>query len=60
MTVPVSADQLVEVIYRDAFKAAVDDCESILRNPLGRNPGKAAFEMRDWYASLPEDCDALV
>jgi hypothetical protein len=54
MTRPISADQLVGVIYRDVFKAAVDDCESVLRNPPGRNPGNAAIEMRDWYASLPE------
>ena len=49
---PISADQLIEVIYRDVFTAAVDDCE--LRNPPGKKPGKSAIEMRDWYVSLPE------
>src|ERR1700744_1607135 len=52
MMVPISADQLIEVIYRDVYKAAVDDCESVLENPPGRNPGDAALKMSTWYAGL--------
>jgi hypothetical protein len=54
VSVPINADQLVEVIYQDVFKAAVDDCETVLGNPPGRNPGEAALEMRDWYVGLSE------
>ena len=52
MTVPISADQLIEVIYRDVFKAAVDDCESVLERPPGRNPGQAALDASSWYSGL--------
>jgi len=52
MTVPISADQLIDIIYRDVFKAAVDDCESVLERPPGRNPGQAALDASSWYAGL--------
>jgi hypothetical protein len=52
MTVPISADQLIDIIYRDVFKAAVDDCESVLERPPGRNPGQAALDVSSWYAGL--------
>lgn len=52
MTLPISADQLIKVIYHDVFKAAVDDCESVLKHPPGRNPGQAALDASSWYSGL--------
>ena len=50
----ITADQLVGVIYRDVFVAAVEDSESILRNPPGRAPGQEALRLQQWYQDLPE------
>ncbi|TKA02972.1 hypothetical protein [Actinacidiphila oryziradicis] len=54
MTEHITADELVSVIYRDVFVAAVVDSESILRNPPGRAPGDEALRLQRWYLDLPE------
>jgi hypothetical protein len=53
MTRPISAGEFIDVIYRDVFVSAIEDTESVLRNPPGRNPGAMAIEMQEWYLGLP-------
>lgn len=50
----ISADELVDVIYRDVFVAAVDDSVSVLENPPGRAPRTEDRRMQEWYRGLPE------
>jgi hypothetical protein len=52
MTHHITADQLVGVIYRDVFVAAVEDSESVLKNPPGKSPGEEALRLQQWYRDL--------
>jgi hypothetical protein len=54
MTQHITTDQLVGVIYRDVFVAAVEDSESVLRNPPGRAPGDEALRLQRWHQGLSE------
>jgi hypothetical protein len=46
----ISADELVDVIYRQVFLSAVEGSESILQDPPGTDPGEVALKMKDWYS----------
>lgn len=55
MSRQITADQLVDVIYRDVFVAAVQECESILVNPPGRNPDHNALRLKSWFLGLSDE-----
>jgi hypothetical protein len=55
VTDPISVDQLIEVVYRDAFESAVTDCEAVLSHPPGRAPRDELKQLARWYARLSDD-----
>jgi hypothetical protein len=60
VTVPISVDQLADVIRREVFEATVTGCEAVLTNPPGRAPDASSVAMSQWYTQLADEDRAQV
>jgi hypothetical protein len=49
---PLNVDELTEVVYRDVYRAAVQDSLSLITAPPGRRPPESLMELHRWYESL--------
>lgn len=54
MSAEFSSADLIEVVFRDVFLAAVRDCEEDFRNPPGREPDARLLALHEWYSGLDE------
>ena len=46
------SDDLLEVVYRDVYRAACEDVVSQLEQPSGRKPTPRTVKLHEWYEKL--------
>jgi hypothetical protein len=57
---PLGVDDLTEVVYRDVYRAAVQDSLDLIIAPPGRRPPESLMELHRWYESLGSEDQKMV
>lgn len=57
---PLSADDFIDVVYRDVYRSAVKDSIDLIESPPGRTPAATLIEMHDWFVALSDENKKMV